>query len=48
MPYKIVKTGDEYRVYVNHEGRHKFIGTHDTKEKAEAQIKAIEAKKHAG
>jgi hypothetical protein len=44
MPYKIFKEGSKYVVRKNRLGR--SFGKHDTKEKAQAQIRAIEANEH--
>ena len=41
MPYKIRKSGDKWEVYNPDTG--KVYGIHDTKEEAEAQVKALYA-----
>ena len=41
MPYKVRKKGDKWEVYNPDTG--KVYGTHDTKEDAEAQVKALYA-----
>ena len=42
----IVKQGDKYVVKAEHSG--KVLGTHPTRDKALAQLRAIEANKHRG
>lgn len=41
MPYEIVKQGNKY--FVKKKDSNKVIGSHDTKQRAEAQIRAIHA-----
>jgi hypothetical protein len=44
MPYKVVEKDGKYDVQKESDGSH--VGTHDTRESAEAQIAAIEAEEN--
>ena len=41
MPWKVKKSGDKYQVVKKGSG--KVVATHDSKEKAEAQVRALYA-----
>lgn len=42
MPWKVMKKGEKFAVVGKEDG--KIAGTHDTRQKAEAQVRALYAK----